>query len=92
MRNDDGPGPFGKGFPDPVRIDIKRIRIDIDQTRRSARVSDGVEEGAADVAGHQDLVSGPDPQRQEPEMQRRGPRIDRHGAFDARSIRHFILK
>ena len=75
----DGARPRGHGGGDRRGIDDERIRVDVDEHRARAAELDDIRRRGKGVRGNDDLVTRPDLEREQREMERSGARRDRRG-------------
>ena len=74
------------------RVEVERLRVDVDEHRRRARERDDVRGRGERVRGNDHLVAGPDPEREHGEVERRGARRDGDRVLDAARARELGLE
>ena len=62
---------------DPRRVEVHRLRVDVDEHRPQAGERDDVRRRREGVRGHEHLVAGLEPEREHREVERRRARRDR---------------
>lgn len=75
-----------------LRVDVERVRLDIDQDRRRANMLDDVDRGAEGHRRGDDFVAGADVQRRQREVQPRRTRVQRERALRAEVGGEFLLE
>ena len=72
-----------QGGRDLLEVEIHRNRVDVDQDGPQARESDDVRGRGERVGGDEHLVAGLEPEREDRQVERGGPRGDRDGVLHA---------